>query len=238
MIENENSRIVIGEGGWRGRLDATPASATKYVVLHPEDRSPSLILPFSMMEQGDNGTFHLPLTRSAAAAYSQEISNGGASGDTQSGTGSHTDRIVVPVIEEMIEVRKQMVDTGNVRIVKSVHERQERIDEPLRRETVEVTRVPVGQFVDAAVPAREEGSTLIIPVYEERMVVQKQLFLKEELHVTRQETVDRQAQQTVTLRSEEVNVERYLLDDEEDVLQTRSDAVVGASASPALPTQQ
>lgn len=66
---------------------------------------------------------------------------------------------------------------------------------------------------------------LIIPIYEERLVVQKQLFLKEELHVTRQETVDRHAQQTVTLRREEVAIERHPLGASEDVQHNNSGAI-------------
>lgn len=226
MIENENSRIVIGEGGWRGRLDSTPTAHTRYVVVHPEDRGPALMLPVALLEQRANGTFHLALTRSAAAAHSLEISQGRTTetADANNQAVNGYGQIVVPVIEEMIEVRKQMVDTANVRIIKTVHEHEETIGEPLKRETVEVTRVPIDRAVDSAVPAREEGNTLIIPIYEERLVVQKQLYLKEELHVTRQESVDSQALQTVTLRREEVAIERQTLDALDDVQLTSTDA--------------
>ncbi len=228
MIDNENSRIVVGEGGWRGRLDSTPTENARFVVVHPEDRGPALILPMGMFEQRENGTFHLPLTRSAASAHSLEISTGRDSEAVEgnSAVGFGKEQIVVPIIEEMIEVRKQMVDTANVRIIKTVHEHDETIAEPLKRETVEVTRVPIERVVDTTTPPREEGNTLIIPVYEERLVVQKQLFLKEELHVTRQSRVDREAQQTVTLRREEVAVERQPLGATEDVQHTRGDAVL------------
>lgn len=213
MIENENSRIVIGEGGWRGRLDATPTPGTRYVVVHPEDREPALILPMDLFDQRDNGTFHLPLTRSAATDHSLQISSGHpaeteAAASHNAANGSGSEQIVVPVIEEMVEVRKQMVDTASVRIVKTVHEHEESVSEPLRREMVEVTRIPIDRVVNAASPPREEGNTTIIPIYEERLVVQKQLVLKEELHVTRQETVDREARSTVTLRREDVAIER------------------------------
>lgn len=212
MIENENSRIVVGEGGWRGRLGFTPTSGTQHVVLHPEDGSHVLTLPVALLTQQENGTFHLPLTRSAAAEYSAQIGNG-------------SEQIVVPVIEEVMQVQKHMVETGDVRIVKTVHEHEERIDEPLRRESVEVTRVPMDRVVDAAVPPHEEGDTLIIPIYEERLVVQKQLFLKEELHVTRRDTVDRHAQKTVVLRREEVAIERHTQDATADVHHTSSGVI-------------
>ena len=202
MIDNENSRIVIGDG-WRGRLDATPLADAYAVIVQPENGGPAVTLPLSLLEQRENGTFHLTMTQSEAAARTL----GGEQGE----------HIVVPVIEEQIQVGKRVVDTGSVRITKTVHEYEEQIDEPLSRETVGVTRVAVNKAVDSASPAREEGDTLIIPIYEERLVVQKQLFLKEELHVRRQRTVDRHARQTVTLRREEVAVERQPVDVGDDV---------------------
>jgi hypothetical protein len=43
MIDNENSRIVIGQG-WRGRLDATPTADAPAVVVHPEDGGPDVTI--------------------------------------------------------------------------------------------------------------------------------------------------------------------------------------------------
>jgi len=217
MIENENSRIVIGEGGWRGRLDATPTSDTEYVVVHPEDNGLDLRLPIALFDQRDNGTFHLPLTRSFAAAYSVEVGNDSTLIAANTKAEHSQEPLVVPVLEEVIETHKRMVDTGTVRIVKTVHEHEVDVDEILRRETAVVTRVPVGRAVAAAVPPHEEGDTLIIPIYEERLVVQKQLFLKEEVHVTRQRTVDHPEPHTVTLRHEEVAIERLPPDAAEGV---------------------
>ncbi|MBC8102043.1 MAG: YsnF/AvaK domain-containing protein [Cytophagales bacterium] len=133
-------------------------------------------------------------------------------GAATAAAGFGGERITVPVIEESVEIHKRVVETSGIRIVKTVTEREEIIEEPLGREQVEVTRVPAGRIVEAAVAPRQEGDTLIIPIYEERLVVQKQLFLIEELHVTRNRIVDRREQQTVTLRREEVAVERFPID--------------------------
>jgi stress response protein YsnF len=54
---------------------------------------------------------------------------------------------------------------------------------------------------------RYEGDTLIIPVIEEVLVVEKKLLLKEEVHITKY-VGETQQEKTVTLRSEEVSVER------------------------------
>lgn len=116
-----------------------------------------------------------------------------------------------PVMQEQLEVGKRKVDTGKgVRIHKTVSEQEKLLDEPLLREQLTVVHVPVGRVVaESDVPQmRYEGDTLIVPVLEEVLVVQKQLVLKEEVHITRQ----RQhvaSPRTVRLRSEQVSVERF-----------------------------
>ena len=81
------------------------------------------------------------------------------------------------------------------------------MDEPFIREEVEVVRVAVGRQVDAPPPPREEGDTLIIPVLEEVLVVEKRLVLVEELHVSKRRVEERRPQ-SFTLRKEEVVAER------------------------------
>ena len=114
---------------------------------------------------------------------------------------------VVPVIEEELRVGKRVVETGRVRVTKTVSEHEEVLDEPLMREEYDVERVPVDEFVDAPVGPRQEGETLIVPVLEEVLVVEKRLLVREELRITRRRTEGHEPQR-VTLRSEEVSVER------------------------------
>jgi uncharacterized protein (TIGR02271 family) len=112
----------------------------------------------------------------------------------------------LPVVEELLEVGKKTVRTGSTRINKRVREREEDVDQPLLKQRVEVDRVPVHRFVEAAPPVREQDGTTIVPVLEEVLLVEKRLLLKEELHIrTVSETV--RAPQKVTLRSEEVEIE-------------------------------
>ena len=114
---------------------------------------------------------------------------------------------VVPVLTEELEVQTRVVETGTVRLTKVVHEREAQVDEPLWREEVEVTRVPIQRVVDAPIPVREEDGTLIVPVLEEVLVVEKRLMLKEEIHI-RTHRVETHQPQRITLRSDEVQVER------------------------------
>ena len=115
--------------------------------------------------------------------------------------------LIVPVIVEDLEVQKRVVQTGNVRITKTIHEREALVDEPLWREEVEVERVPIQRLADGPIPVRYEGDTMIVSIMEEALVVEKRLMLKEELHI-RKRRIEAHQPQRVTLRSEEVHVER------------------------------
>ena len=84
---------------------------------------------------------------------------------------------------------------------------QELVDVPLFREEVRVERVPINLFVEALPPVRQEGDTMIIPVVEEQIVIQKKLLLVEELRV-RKEVVEHHQPQTVNVRKEEVEIKR------------------------------
>jgi uncharacterized protein (TIGR02271 family) len=118
-----------------------------------------------------------------------------------------TERLVVPVVAEELLVGKRLVETGVVRVRKLVREHEETVEQPLLREEVQIERVPIGRVVDTTPAPRNEGETLVIPVFEEVLVVEKRVMLKEEVRVTWRRTEEREPQQ-VLLRSEELVVER------------------------------
>lgn len=116
--------------------------------------------------------------------------------------------MVIPVIEEQWQVEKNMVETGKVLISKQVREENVQVDVPLASEEVDVQRVPVNQYLDTPPPAvRYDGDTMIVPVLREEIVVQKRLVLVEELRITKRR-VQKQESQQVTLRREEVKIDR------------------------------
>jgi len=114
---------------------------------------------------------------------------------------------VIPVLEETLDIQKRRVETDAVRLTKVVREREELVDEPLLSDEVTVEHIAVNRIVEGPPATRQEGNTLIIPVLEEVLVVEKRLILKEEVHITTQR-VEAHAPQTVTVRREEVTVER------------------------------
>ena len=113
----------------------------------------------------------------------------------------------IEVVEEEAVVNKREVETGRVRVSKTVNQREEIIDVPTITEEVEVVRVPINRPIDAAPQIRTEGDTTIIPVVAEEIVVQKRLVLREEIHLKLRRTQSHNPQ-SVTLRSEDVKVDR------------------------------
>ena len=81
--------------------------------------------------------------------------------------------------------------------------------------SVEVTRVPVNREVSEAPPIRMEGDITVVPVVEERLVIEKRLFLVEELHLTRTATTE-QVEVPTTLRRMRAVVERETPDQQEN----------------------
>jgi uncharacterized protein (TIGR02271 family) len=126
-------------------------------------------------------------------------------------TAEHPERreemAVVPLVEEQVAIERRQRETGRVRIRTRVHERTETVDEPVVREQVDVERVPINRIVGTAPPTREEGDYLIIPVVEEQIVIEKRLFLKEEIRVRKTRTTERH-REDVVLRSEDAEVVR------------------------------
>ena len=114
---------------------------------------------------------------------------------------------VVPVIEEAPTIERARKVVGRVRVTKRVTTRDVPVDVELQGERVQVKRVRVGREVAAPPPVRQDGDTTIVPVLEERVVVEKRLVLREEIHITRVRTTAR-AQKRVQVRAEEVDVER------------------------------
>ena len=116
---------------------------------------------------------------------------------------THPDRI--ELVEELATVTKTEVERGRVIVRTRVEERDELVEVALRRDHVQVERVPIGLVVETMPPVREENGVLIVPVVEEQVIVQ--LVLKEEIRITRSQHVET-VREPVRLRSEHAEVIR------------------------------
>jgi len=228
----DKSAIVTDRDGLRGRIDAYAPQAQgegsrPEVFVHLDDGR-QVLMPVDELVLQNDGSFTVPFSLSDLS-QPQRRESAGATGDSgeaddktliASNRTREAERIVMPVVAETLDVQKRKVEAGGVRIKKVVHEREEVVDEPLMREEVQVKRVPINRVVDAPVPVRHVGNTMIISLLEEVLVVEKRLMLKEELHITKGE-IETYKPQRVTLRSEEAVVERVGEDEDIDPQLTR-----------------
>lgn len=197
--------VVTDRDGRRGFIDEQDAGWDDkhgQVLVRLEGGSQALV-PAEEVRRDRDGSLHLPFSLSELTQVSSRAS------DATRGAGARGDggAVVVPVVAEQLEVQKRKVEAGGVRIRKTVSEREEVVDEPLMREEVQVKRVPVNKVVEAPVPVRHVGNTMIVSLLEEVLVVEKRLMLKEELHITK-EQVESYRPQRVRLRTEEAVIER------------------------------
>jgi stress response protein YsnF len=115
----------------------------------------------------------------------------------------------IAAVQEEVHVGVKTTETGAVRIRKVVHEETHPVPVTVRSQTVDVRRFAINRPVESKYEARQEGDTLIIPVFEYVPVITMQLTLKEEVHVTT--TVSQQEVfQNILLNTEELVVERRL----------------------------
>ena len=115
--------------------------------------------------------------------------------------------ITIPIVEERLDISRKTVETGKVRLHKTVQEFEAVLDEPLAVRTYDIEHIVLNKPVETAPGVRTEGDTTIYSLVEEQLVLTKQLILKEEVRVTRRDT-ERRDTQSVTLRREHVAVER------------------------------
>ena len=90
----------------------------------------------------------------------------------------------VPLIAEEATVDKRAVISDRVRVTTATDTHDVTARDVVERGTLRVERVAVERLVDAPPPPREEGDTTIISLIEERLVVEKRLFVVEEVRVT------------------------------------------------------
>ena len=116
----------------------------------------------------------------------------------------------IPVIQEDLHAGKRIAETGRgVRLRKTVSEEVWRVDDLLAQQDLDIEHVPVNRWVEGEMPVRRyEGNTLIVPVLEEVLVVEKRLRIREEIRITAR-SHQQPVSEHVVLRREHVSVERF-----------------------------
>jgi uncharacterized protein (TIGR02271 family) len=128
---------------------------------------------------------------------------------------------VLQLREEELQTRKQRVQTGEVRLGTEVVEEHKTLQVPTTREEVVVERRPV-EHRPSDRPIDDRFATIEVPVREERVEIDKQPVVYEEVNVGKQQVVQSQ-HVSETVRREEARVTR---DGEVDVQDGRGDVEV------------
>jgi len=188
----EAGAIVVDSEGQSAMLVKTRQQADEALIVLRPGHGGEFEIPAALITQAGTGDWRLPVPFGRFLALSRE------------------ETLVIPVIQEQLTVSKRQIETGRgIRLVRKVSQHEEIVDPPLLQEALEIEHVAIGRIVEGDVPGiRHEGDVMVIPVFEEVLVVSRQLRLKEEIRITRKSRTIHQAQ-TITLRSEHVVVERF-----------------------------
>lgn len=193
-ISKSVGACVVDTDGRSGQIVTVEQKTQNPTVMLQIKDGPDIVLPFSLLSMQGSNEYRLPISFASLSDNAADLQ-----------------RIVIPVMQEQLQVDKRIVDTGKgVRVHKTVSEHEQVIDQPLLQDELVIEHVPIGQmFADSPLPtARYDGDTLVVPVFEEVLVVAKQTRLKEEVRITRRKR-EIHAPQTVLLKSEQVSVEHF-----------------------------
>jgi uncharacterized protein (TIGR02271 family) len=112
----------------------------------------------------------------------------------------------ISVVEEQASVDK-LDRTSRVRVRTETETHDTTASAELQGVEIEITRVPMNREIASMPEVRTEGDVTVLPVVEEVLVVEKRLFLKEEVHVRHRKT-NETVEVPVTLRRQNAVVER------------------------------
>ena len=114
---------------------------------------------------------------------------------------------IIPIIEEVATLSTREVETARLRVRTIVEEKTTDVVAQLAKQELLVERRTVEREVAEAPQPYEDGDLLIVPIVEERLVVEKRLFVIEELVVRRVARTE-EVHVPATVRSMRAIVER------------------------------
>lgn len=115
--------------------------------------------------------------------------------------------LVIPVISESVVVTREVETAGEVRVRIKASSTTQQVPVQHAVQQAHIERIAVGRPCVEREPPRYEADVLVVPVYEEVVVVSRQLVLKEELRISLTSSAS-SAVETVELLKEEAIVER------------------------------
>lgn len=160
-------------------------------------------------DHGDTGAMTPPVSLSAqpapppAPAFHEsatvELPTVGAAARVEGETAANVEtldqaEVVVPVVEERVEITKEVVELGAVVIERDITEEERVIPVEVAHDEVRIERRPASREASEedlrlaagdGLARLEAGSTIILPVIEEVVEVRKRMMVREELVITK-----------------------------------------------------
>jgi uncharacterized protein (TIGR02271 family) len=124
----------------------------------------------------------------------------------------HDGKETLPLVEEELVVDRKTVSDGRVLVSTHTDTVTDFAEIELREDDIEIERVSFETVVDAVPQVRIEGDVTIIPILEERLLVEKRLVLVEEIRMRRKTTL-RTERVEAELRKQTASVERINADE-------------------------
>jgi stress response protein YsnF len=122
---------------------------------------------------------------------------------------------VLSLHAENIAAEKRRIVTGHTRFTLVTRNQEELVREVLAHDKVKVQHVSIGRAVDHLPRVRQEGDTVVIPVMEEVLTINRQLILKEEIRI-RRVRVSRVYQERIRVRRQDVLITHQPLTSREE----------------------
>lgn len=178
-----NDGVVGSVAGLSNDADGRP----EYLRLAPSGGGEHLLVPLTLI-QGiqDDGTVLLHCTRDELERWSTETT--GSAPGTASLSADAEQVGTIHLHEERLVPHKDLQTVGEIAVRTELEEFLGRLEVAALREEVEVEHVPMGQAVKERVAPWEEDGVIVVPVYEEQLVVVKRLVMREQLRIRRVET--------------------------------------------------
>ncbi|HLZ60281.1 MAG TPA: YsnF/AvaK domain-containing protein [Ktedonosporobacter sp.] len=177
------------------------AAQPDYLVVRSDDGFSCYVLPLMLVRRvirTDSGSLvDLALGSDELRHYLNESLNTGteapvpapSSGGKKESVDASDTELRVPLASEEVLVQKQPVVSGNIHIHKRVETVEQRLNVPVYHEEAVIEHIPPEQY-DASTPVAP--GEIIIPLVEERLIVQKQSVIREYLRIRKTVVAEQQ----------------------------------------------
>ena len=176
----------------------------QYLRVAPSNDAEHLLVPLTLI-QGirDDGTVAL-----SCSCNDLERWSGGTVTEAPASASPDVEQVgAIHLHEERLVAHKDLRTVGEVEVRTAMEEFPGRLTVEALREEVEIEHVPVGEAVKERVAPWDEDGVLVVPVYEEQLIVVKRLVMREQLRIRRVETSE------TRLFEETLRRERIVVDD-------------------------